>query len=121
MIQMASRPRNQVNAHYCVLRAHNQESICHRTGRWRQRIRGNSIYKQIFIANDTLRYLYALFIGIDANFRLKRKITSSEDRDPSLGGGWAFFVEEKAYKAHLTENWSQKQPVCSKFLRSVDY
>lgn len=62
------------------------------------------------------RFLYALFIGIDANFRLKRKATSSEERDPSLGGGWAFFVEEQAYKAHLADNWDQKQLVRSIFI-----
>ena len=57
-------------------------------------------------------WLYALFLGIDANFRLKRKKVSSDERDPSLGGGWAFFVEEKAYKEHLGKYWDQKQPVC---------
>ncbi|KAG6807043.1 hypothetical protein H0H92_009022, partial [Tricholoma furcatifolium] len=45
-----------------------------------------------------------------ANFRLKRKIVSSEQRDPSLGVGWAFFVEETAYKSHINANWNLKQP-----------
>lgn len=57
-------------------------------------------------------WLYALFLAIDANFRLKRKKVSSEERDPSLGGGWSFFVEETAYKEHLAEHWDDKQPVC---------
>lgn len=56
-------------------------------------------------------WLYALFLGIDANFRLKRKKVSSEERDPSLGGGWSFFVEEKNYKEHVAKHWDQKQPV----------
>jgi hypothetical protein len=56
-------------------------------------------------------WLYALFLAIDANFRLKRKKVSSEERDPSLGGGWSFFVEEKGYKEHLGKYWNQKQPV----------
>ncbi|KAG6847868.1 hypothetical protein H0H93_005345 [Arthromyces matolae] len=56
------------------------------------------------------KYLYSLFIALDANFRLKRKNISSEDRDPSLGPGWAFFVEENNYKAFIKEHWGLKQP-----------
>jgi hypothetical protein len=57
------------------------------------------------------RFLYALFVAIDGNFRLKRKKVSSEERDPSLNEGWAFFVEEGPYKKHLEEHWDQKQDV----------
>lgn len=57
------------------------------------------------------RWLYSLFLGIDANFRMKRKKISSDARDPSLNEGWSFFVEETAYKAHLEKHWDQKQEV----------
>jgi hypothetical protein len=57
------------------------------------------------------RFLYALFVGIDANFRLKRKKVSTEERDPSLNEGWAFFVEEGPYKEHLAKHWDQKQSI----------
>ena len=57
------------------------------------------------------RFLYTLFVGIDANFKLKRKKVSSEERDPSLNEGWAFFVEEGPYKEHLEKHWTQKQDV----------
>jgi hypothetical protein len=36
------------------------------------------------------RFLYALFLALDANFRMKRKDVSSEADDPSLGDGVAF-------------------------------
>ncbi|KAG6849154.1 hypothetical protein H0H93_010910 [Arthromyces matolae] len=62
------------------------------------------------LAPEDKRYLYAQFVGIDANFRLKRKHVSSEARDPSLGGGWAFFVEETEYKEHISATWNHKQP-----------
>ncbi|KAJ7156814.1 hypothetical protein C8R43DRAFT_1125395 [Mycena crocata] len=55
------------------------------------------------------RFLYALFLAIDANFRLKRKDVSSEEADPGLGPGWAFFSEVKAYMAHLAEHWDEPQ------------
>ncbi|KAJ6476812.1 hypothetical protein C8R45DRAFT_833720, partial [Mycena sanguinolenta] len=55
------------------------------------------------------RFLHALFLAIDANFRLKRKDVSTETKDPGLGNGWAFFCEVKAYMRHVKENWDQKQ------------
>ncbi|KAG5650682.1 hypothetical protein H0H81_011391, partial [Sphagnurus paluster] len=61
------------------------------------------------VAPEDKRYLYALFVGIDANFHLKRKIFSSEARDPSLAGRCAFFVEEAAYKKYLVKCWDNKQ------------
>jgi hypothetical protein len=48
---------------------------------------------------------------MDANFRLKRKDVSSEDADPGLATGWAFFCEVSAYMAHLAENWDEPQEV----------
>ncbi|KAJ7472830.1 hypothetical protein FB451DRAFT_1134413 [Mycena latifolia] len=55
------------------------------------------------------QFLFALFLAMDANFRLRRKDVSSEEKDPGLGRGWAFFCEVKAYMKHLKENWNQKQ------------
>ncbi|KAJ7044257.1 hypothetical protein C8F04DRAFT_1250200 [Mycena alexandri] len=54
-------------------------------------------------------FLYALFLAIDANFRLKRKDVSSEENDPGLGDGWSFFVPVKPYMKHLDAHWDQKQ------------
>lgn len=47
------------------------------------------------------RWLYALFLAIDANFRLKRKLVSNDAADPSLNRGTASFVEESAFKEYL--------------------
>lgn len=57
------------------------------------------------------RFLYALFLAIDANFRLKRKDVSSEEKDPGLGQGWSFYSEVKKYMQHVKDNWHQKQDV----------
>ncbi|KAJ7467369.1 hypothetical protein B0H11DRAFT_1732757 [Mycena galericulata] len=54
-------------------------------------------------------FLYALFLAMDANFRLKRKDVSTEEADPGLGPGWAFFCEVSAYMQHLADNWDQPQ------------
>ncbi|KAJ6547992.1 hypothetical protein DFH09DRAFT_926685 [Mycena vulgaris] len=55
------------------------------------------------------QFLFALLLAMDANFRLKRKDVSTEEKDPGLGQGWAFFCEVKAYMAHVRKNWGQVQ------------
>ncbi|KAJ8508653.1 hypothetical protein ONZ45_g9101 [Pleurotus djamor] len=47
------------------------------------------------------RWLYTLFLAIDANFRLKRLASSSDSRDPGLSTGLAYFVDEGNYKQFL--------------------
>lgn len=58
------------------------------------------------------RWLYSLFLGIDANFRLKRKTVSNETADPSLCEGWAYFVKEEPFKEHLLQHVNQPVEVC---------
>ncbi|KAG6850221.1 hypothetical protein C0991_010565 [Blastosporella zonata] len=52
-------------------------------------------------APDDKQWLYALFVGIDANFRLKRLNVSTEEQDPGLNRGSAYIVEDKAFKRHI--------------------
>ncbi|KAF8131910.1 hypothetical protein EV363DRAFT_1479709 [Boletus edulis] len=61
---------------------------------------------------------HALFVAIDANFRLKRKKVSSDTVDPSLSQGWAYFVEEASYKKYLEGliNRVQEKSTCSSHL-----
>ncbi|KAJ6532232.1 hypothetical protein DFH09DRAFT_1092897 [Mycena vulgaris] len=67
------------------------------------------------------QFLSALFLAMDANFRLKRKDVSTEQKDPGLSHGWAFFCEVKAYMAHVKEHWGQVQETeeLTKILREV--
>ncbi|TFK59692.1 hypothetical protein BDN72DRAFT_780402, partial [Pluteus cervinus] len=55
------------------------------------------------------RWIYRLFLATDTNFRLKRRKVCSEEADPSLGDGWAYFVEQEAYTAHITQFSDQAQ------------
>ncbi|KAG2056724.1 hypothetical protein BDR06DRAFT_981166 [Suillus hirtellus] len=50
------------------------------------------------------QWLYAGFFAIDANFCLKRRLVSSNAKDPGLTRGWGYFVEERQYKTYLAEN-----------------
>ncbi|KAK0490084.1 hypothetical protein EDD18DRAFT_1465849 [Armillaria luteobubalina] len=46
-------------------------------------------------------YLDRLFIAVDANFRLKHNNVSSDEQDPGLNAGYAYFVENQAFKNYL--------------------
>ncbi|PPR04510.1 hypothetical protein CVT24_013116 [Panaeolus cyanescens] len=46
------------------------------------------------------RFLYMLFVCMDANFRLKNQLVSNYDQDPGLGTGMAFMVERKEHKKY---------------------
>ncbi|KAJ7782301.1 hypothetical protein DFH07DRAFT_764466 [Mycena maculata] len=50
-------------------------------------------------ANEEDRKLYILFLALDACFCLKRQMVSSELRDPGLGTGWAYLVENGPYRS----------------------
>ncbi|KAM6489836.1 hypothetical protein JOM56_014648 [Amanita muscaria] len=49
------------------------------------------------------------FLAGDANFQQRRKNVSSEDKDPSLSDGIAYFVRYTPYMAHLREHAGTKQ------------
>ncbi|KAG1897935.1 uncharacterized protein F5891DRAFT_1129642 [Suillus fuscotomentosus] len=48
------------------------------------------------------QWKYGLFIAVDANFRLKHRMVSSDEKDPGLSRGWGYFVDETDYKCHLS-------------------
>ncbi|KAJ7682183.1 hypothetical protein DFH06DRAFT_960747, partial [Mycena polygramma] len=56
---------------------------------------------------------HALYLALNANFRMRRKKVSSEENDPSLGDGWSSFVNAAMYYAYLAENRKTKQPRCT--------
>lgn len=46
-------------------------------------------------------------LAVDANFRAKNLIRSSEAKDPGLHTGLAYFVENEGYKAHVMKSATQ--------------
>ena len=48
-----------------------------------------------------------MFLAVDACFRLKRKLVSSEAADPGLGTGWSYMVEDEPYRAYLLEKTNE--------------
>lgn len=61
------------------------------------------------LLTDLYRFLYILFIAIDACFRLRRRLVSSEAKDPGLGTGMSYFVEDRPYREYLLTVTDQKE------------
>ncbi|KZP10423.1 hypothetical protein FIBSPDRAFT_758379 [Athelia psychrophila] len=60
-------------------------------------------------APEGVQWLFALFLGINANFRMVRKKVSSEAADPTFSGGWSYFVEPTKYRDHIAKQGEQKE------------
>ncbi|KAG1845339.1 hypothetical protein F4604DRAFT_1688751 [Suillus subluteus] len=60
-------------------------------------------------APSHVKWLYGLFLAIDANFQLCRHNKASDQADPSLGNGWAYFVEQTGFKEVLDASSGQLQ------------
>ncbi|KAJ8697360.1 hypothetical protein PTI98_004170 [Pleurotus ostreatus] len=60
-------------------------------------------------APPDIRWLYGLLLQEDANFKQKNRLRSTDNRDPALGPGWATFVSEEPYFAHLSSYVDQEE------------
>ncbi|KAJ7814307.1 hypothetical protein B0H13DRAFT_2242773 [Mycena leptocephala] len=67
------------------------------------------------------KYLYILFIAIDVCFRLKRRLVSSEAKDPGLGSGWSYFTEDRPFREYLLTVTDQKEMSTCSGLAALDY
>ncbi|KAF7376803.1 CxC2 domain-containing protein [Mycena sanguinolenta] len=68
-----------------------------------------------------MRFLYAIFLAIDACFRLKRKKISSWAADPSLQDGWAYFVQSAPYAEFVKTLGEQKEMSTCTGLAALDH
>ncbi|KAF9458781.1 hypothetical protein BDZ94DRAFT_1284675 [Collybia nuda] len=71
-------------------------------------------------APEHKRWLYTLFLGIDANFHLKRLAVSNDVHDPGLNHRFVYIVEEQAFKSHLKEFDTQIPPEPSTTCNNYD-
>ncbi|KAJ7642666.1 hypothetical protein DFH06DRAFT_1137218 [Mycena polygramma] len=67
------------------------------------------------------QFLYVLFIALDACFRLKRRMISSEIKDPGLGTGWGYVMENTPYRHYLLSVTDQKEMSTCSGLAALDY
>ena len=55
----------------------------------------------------SFRWLYALMLSVDANFKQKARLHSDVAKDPPLGPGWGTFVENRSYLEHVSQSANQ--------------
>ncbi|KAJ7030842.1 hypothetical protein C8F04DRAFT_1186486 [Mycena alexandri] len=67
------------------------------------------------------QFLYVLFLALDACFWLKRRMVSSEIKDPGLGTRWAYVVENVPYRHFLQTVTNQKEMSTCSGLAALDY
>ncbi|KAJ7876464.1 hypothetical protein B0H14DRAFT_2568179 [Mycena olivaceomarginata] len=72
-------------------------------------------------ASGEEKFLYILYIAIDACFRLKRRLVSSELKDPGLGSGWSYFTEDPPFRRFLLTVTDQKEMSTCSGLAALDY
>ncbi|KIM60068.1 hypothetical protein SCLCIDRAFT_26859 [Scleroderma citrinum Foug A] len=67
------------------------------------------------VALSSVRDIDVLFVALDANFRLRHRVVSSDENNPSLSRGWLYFVEETVFKMYLRDhkNNIQEKSNCS--------
>lgn len=99
----------RVHAVYFVQHVPILERISRRTGEKHRKRSSKLIILVVKRLLTCQRWLYTLFLAIDANFRLKRRAVSKDTVDPSLSKGWSYFVEELAYKLYLSEHTNTRQ------------
>ncbi|KAG1741216.1 hypothetical protein EDD22DRAFT_786755 [Suillus occidentalis] len=75
---------------------------------------GKNVPEDLAHVNSNERWLYSLFLAIDANFRLKWRLMSNDIKDPGLSLGWGYFVEEGQYKTYLRNHAdvTQEKSMC---------
>lgn len=103
MIPLELRPPNQANLPLSALHALSLGVIFLNNGNWFLIISSEYSSSLLCLQTDSMnnRWLYRLFLGIDGNFWLKRKAVSNDEDNPSLGPGWSYFIERKAFQDHL--------------------
>jgi hypothetical protein len=56
-------------------------------------------------------WLYMLIVAMDANFRLKSRLRGTINKEPTLGLGWSYFVDDAPYSNFIKDYIDQKE-VC---------
>ncbi|KDQ24433.1 hypothetical protein PLEOSDRAFT_1078555 [Pleurotus ostreatus PC15] len=82
---------------------------------------GINLPKDWQFAPEEKRFLYTLFIALDACFRLKRRMVSSVEKDPGLGIDWGYFVEAEPFRRYLLSVTDQKEMSTCSGLAALDY
>ncbi|KAJ3817326.1 hypothetical protein F5880DRAFT_1493129, partial [Lentinula raphanica] len=67
------------------------------------------------------RYLYWIYFALDACFRLKRRLVSSEKQDPDLDVGGSYFTEDTLFRQYLSSVTDQQEMSTCTGLSALDH
>lgn len=114
MIRVGQQVQNPENSASYAPLVQIQTLTCLTTGKQSQTISSKhralcGMMHTLLISN---RFLYMTVIALDANFRLRRRAISNEERDPALSSGWAYFVEDKPYREYLKSRVDNDEVSC---------
>ncbi|KAJ6454059.1 hypothetical protein C8R47DRAFT_1181216 [Mycena vitilis] len=70
---------------------------------------------------ESMHHKITLFLAMDACFRLKRRLVSSELKDPAIGSGWAYMLEDTEYRKYLLTVTKQKEMKTCSGLAALDF
>ncbi|KAJ3791733.1 hypothetical protein GGU11DRAFT_644407, partial [Lentinula aff. detonsa] len=66
-------------------------------------------------------YLYWIYFALDACFRLKRRLVSSEKMDPDLDVGGSYFTEDASFRQYLASVTDQQEMSTCTGLSALDH
>ena len=76
------------------------------------------LFSCLYFSNRPSRFLYALFIAVDGNFKLKGKERNLKDVE--LMPGWGAYVPEDEYQTHLANHVDEPEVSHNKSVGSVN-
>jgi hypothetical protein len=59
-------------------------------------------------------WLYILMVAMDANFRLRSRLRGAINKEPRLGLGWAYFVNNEPYSEFI-KDYVDEEEVCAQY------
>jgi hypothetical protein len=74
--------------------------------------KGKAVSVRFFLAFLNLmrsRWMFRLGLSNDANFRLNNVLRSSAEKDPWLGHGYSYFVEEEPYNSWVISHAAEEE------------
>ncbi|KAF7965909.1 hypothetical protein HWV62_40974 [Athelia sp. TMB] len=81
---------------------------------------GKNIPHNWKLSDESIRWIYALILTIDANFKLSLKEKGIQD-DPALGDGWAHWVPREEFLDYLREHGGAVEPnYCDSDLKAIN-
>ena len=92
--------------------------ICLKDGSWQDLNRTFNNFSLKFV-RLLCRFVYTLFLAVDANFKLKGKDRGINDLE--LAPGWASFVEEDRYQEHIIQYVDQSEACVIELIASYSF